>query len=256
MHIERLRSRLTPGAMVEHDEAGVTRLSIPAGGAGVYRLSQLDDTSGAVRADFVHPVGLRLSLAAKASVQDLPGTWGFGLWNDPFSISLGVGGGSRRFPALPQAAWYFHGSPPNHLTFRDDLPGKGFFAGVFQSQRLPGWLLASAALGFPLMGLRPLARTARRMARTWITEDARLLSTSVSKWHDYELVWEPTRTRFKVDGETILTTSLSPRGPLGLVIWIDNQYAALPPDGKLAFGTLANPDAWLAICDLQLERLS
>jgi len=50
-----------------------------------------------------------------------------------------------------------------------------------------------------------------------------------------------------VDGAEILRTPLAPRGPLGLVLWIDNQYAAWRPDGRLGFGTLANPAAWLEI---------
>jgi hypothetical protein len=37
------------------------------------------------------------------------------------------------------------------------------------------------------------------------------------------------------------------------VIWIDNQYAALPPTGRLSFGALPNPQpAWIEISDLSL----
>jgi len=38
---------------------------------------------------------------------------------------------------------------------------------------------------------------------------------------------------------------------LGIVIWIDNQYAAWSPDGKLRYGMCENRDpAWLEIKDL------
>jgi hypothetical protein len=48
-----------------------------------------------------------------------------------------------------------------------------------------------------------------------------------------------------------METSVSPRPPLGLVIWIDNQYAAWHPDGKIGFGVLENTEpAWLEIEDL------
>jgi len=46
---------------------------------------------------------------------------------------------------------------------------------------------------------------------------------------------------------------VSPRPPLGLVIWIDNQYAAFTPDGKIGFGVLANDEAWLEIKELELK---
>ena len=39
---------------------------------------------------------------------------------------------------------------------------------------------------------------------------------------------------------------------LGVVIWIDNQYAALPPDGRLRYGTLENQErAWIEIKNIQ-----
>jgi hypothetical protein len=40
---------------------------------------------------------------------------------------------------------------------------------------------------------------------------------------------------------------------MGLVLWIDNQYAAFPPDGKLRAGTLpALEEAWLEISQVQV----
>jgi hypothetical protein len=52
---------------------------------------------------------------------------------------------------------------------------------------------------------------------------------------------------------TILETQVSPAGPLGLVLWVDNQYASLPPDGRIGSGTLANEHAaWIELADLKL----
>jgi hypothetical protein len=54
--------------------------------------------------------------------------------------------------------------------------------------------------------------------------------------------------QFAVDGRSVFQTALAPRGRLGLVIWIDNQFAAFGPDGKLRAGVLAQPEpAWLEI---------
>jgi hypothetical protein len=48
---------------------------------------------------------------------------------------------------------------------------------------------------------------------------------------------------------------VSPHSPLGLVIWIDNQYAAFTPEGRLGFGALENPEpAWLEITDIDVVR--
>jgi hypothetical protein len=47
---------------------------------------------------------------------------------------------------------------------------------------------------------------------------------------------------------------VSPNPPLGAVIWIDNQYAAFTPEGKIGFGVLDNPEpAWLEIKDVEVN---
>jgi hypothetical protein len=41
------------------------------------------------------------------------------------------------------------------------------------------------------------------------------------------------------------------------VLWIDNQYAALPPKGRLSFGTLPVPQpAWIEIADIKFSQIS
>jgi hypothetical protein len=188
----------------------------------------------------------------------LPGTWGFGLWNDPFSLSLGFGGATRRFPALPDTAWFFHASPPNYLSLRDDLPAQGFLAATFRSSRLPALLLAALSPGLVFFTLPPLARLLRRLARQMIRQAAVLVDgegkCSPAGWHAYQIGWYQDKVTFAVDGETILETPVSPRGPLALVLWIDNQYAALPPNGRLSFGALptAQP-GWIEIDNLSIE---
>jgi hypothetical protein len=47
---------------------------------------------------------------------------------------------------------------------------------------------------------------------------------------------------------------VSPRPPLGLVIWIDNQYAAFTPNGRIGFGVLENPEpAWLELKEIEVN---
>ena len=236
------------------------RLEVPAGASGKYRLAQVDDYSGISRRNFPWRPPLTMSLRARASDETIPGTWGFGLWNDPFSLSLGLGGGTRRIPALPNAAWFFHASPPNYLSLRDDLPAQGFLAATFRSANLPGPLLALAAPGLPLMALPPAARLLRRVARRVIRQDAAQIDDlphfAEIEWHAYGINWLPDGVTFTVDGKPVLVTPVSPRGPLALVLWIDNQYAAFTPNGHLTYGSLKSPQpAWIELDEIRLALL-
>jgi hypothetical protein len=244
----------TPGADIHTEtRAGSWHLEIPAGPQGSYRLAQLDDYTPCQREGFPWHPPLTLSLRARVSECQAPGTWGFGLWNDPFSISLGLGGGTRRFPALPNAAWFFFSSPQNYLSFRDDLPANGFLAQTFHAPKIPAPILALVALGMPLLLWPWIGRRLRPGFRRLIAEDSFALNVDVTQWHSYTLEWHEDRVAFKVDDQTF-QTRVTPKAPLGLVIWIDNQYAAFHPHGKLAYGTLENiQPAWLEIESFSLH---
>ena len=99
----------------------------------------------------------------------------------------------------------------------------------------------------PLLALRPASRLLRRLAGRLVQQDGSALGVDVTQWHEYSIHWQADAVAFLVDGAEILRTPLAPRGPLGLVIWIDNQYATWRPDGRLGYGTLENPAAWLEI---------
>ena len=250
-----LKIHHTPKAEVRAGmKTGCWHLEIPAGPQGSYRLAQLDSYTARPRIAFPHQPPLTLNLRARVSDSQIPGTWGFGLWNDPFSFSLGFGGGTRRFPALPNAAWFFCASPQNHLSFRDDLPANGFVAQTFQASKTPSPLLALGALGFPLLLWSQLARRLRPIFRRVIRDDSCALNVNITQWHSYTLEWHRERVTFKVDNHTF-ETAVTPKAPLGLVIWIDNQYAAFRPDGKISYGTLASSQpAWLEIEGLSLQE--
>ena len=243
----------TASAEVIQKKDGIVKLKILPGQTGTYRLAQLDDGTSRTRNHFKWQPPIKLSLRARVSAVDVPGTWGFGFWNDPFSISLGLGGGTRRFPTLPNVAWYFFASPQNYLSLRSGLPANGFMAQTFSSPKLPVLFMALGAMGVPLLLWPLFARKLRSLLRHIIVEDGYEINVDVTQWHTYTLEWLNDRVLFAVDNQTI-STGNTPNGPLCFILWIDNQYASFPSSGKLSYGTLANQQpAWLEIEALELE---
>jgi len=280
MAYTKLIPRYTPGAKVEEISGGehhkAYRLSISAGQAHKYRLAQLDDYPQLKRSQFPWRSPLTLTLSARTSSDSLPGTWGFGLWNDPFGLSLGFGGNRLRLPTLPNAVWFFGASKENYLSFKGGQPqgsvptfaANGFLAQVFRSPRFHP-LLIPAGLALPFSRKRT-----RRLMGKIIEEDGINLSSerslapsaldafgsalytkiNVTQWHRYRLDWRENGVSFEVDDVQIFESRVSPNPPLGLVIWIDNQFAAFTPAGKIGFGVLENPEpAWLEIKDIDVR---
>ena len=253
MAYTKLTPRHTTGTSVEEiSRAEKYRLLIPAGSATQYRLAQLDDYTKAPRGNFPLGFPLTLSLSARVSSESIPGTWGFGLWNDPFGLSFGFGGNPFRLPALPNAVWFFGASEESYLSFAGRVgeavsrpPANGFLAQTFRSPKFhPSLILAGLALPFS-------RKMTRRMLGKIIGEDGIRLSGDVTQWHRYKLGWRRDRVLFEVDNLQVFESHVRPNPPLGLVIWIDNQYAAFTPDGKIGFGVLENPEpAWLEIDEL------
>lgn len=241
-----MKSRTTQGASINKTENGYI-LKIPSGDSSAYRFAQIDDYFGLARKNFPHQ-HLTLSLRARTSAFPLSGTWGFGLWNDPFGMSLGFGGNKFRLPTLPNAAWFFGASKENYLSFQYDYPANGFIAQSFRSPKFHPYLIL-AGIAFPFRKIQT-----RRYLSEVIMEDSSALSVDPTQWHSYQLEWSLKRVVWKIDNVQVFESSVSPNPPLGLVIWIDNQFASFTPDGKLAFGTLANDEAWLEIADLELKK--
>lgn len=221
-------------------------MKIPAGDSSSYRFAQIDDYFGLPRRKFPHR-SLSLSLRARTSRLSLPGTWGFGLWNDPFGMSLGFGANRFRLPTLPNAAWFFGASPENHLSF-SDKPAQGFLAQSFRSPKFHP-LLIPAGLVFPIS-----RKSTRKLLGRVIAEDSSALGVDFTQWHSYRLEWSPRRVAWYVDDVQVFESPVSPNPPLGLVIWIDNQYAAFTPEGKISFGVLEGKDEWLEIKELSLVK--
>jgi hypothetical protein len=250
-----LSENMTPGAQVIQTDLDGWRLEIPAGPQGGYRLAQLDDYTQQTRGRFPWEPPFSLALSARASDNLIHGTWGFGLWNDPFSFSMGFGGGVRRLPALPNAIWFFFAAPQNYLSLRDDLPTNGNLAAIFRSPILPSYLRIPGIIFLPLILLPPVARLFRRLARRIIQQESVSFVVDLTEWHRYKLVWESQRVCFTLDNHEILMSSLSPNAPLGLVLWIDNQFMAWSPNGHLDYGNLETLlPAWVEVKELHLEQ--
>lgn len=243
-----MKASAMQNASVEKMDDG-WRLGIGTGDARTYRDAQLDDYSGLRRSRFPHrpSTTLRMSLSARVSTLSAAGTWGFGLWNDPFGLSLGFGGSPFRLPALPNAAWFFYASPQNYLSFTDDKPAQGFMAQTFRSPKFHPFLIP-AGLALPFS-----RRTTRNLLGKIIDEDSSSLSVDTIQWHRYSLEWSPQRVAWDVDEVRAFESPVSPYPPLGIIIWIDNQYAAFTPEGKIAFGVLESGEEWLEVKDLELK---
>jgi hypothetical protein len=242
-----MKARATQNASAQPTENS-WRLGIQKGDSLSYRDAQLDDYSQLPRHKFPHRT-LSLSLCARTSSSSPAGTWGFGLWNDPFGLSLGFGGSSFRLPALPNAVWFFYASPQNYLSFTDNKPAQGFLAQTFRSPKFhPLLILAGLLLPFS-------RKTTRKLFSKVIDEDAVAISVDVTQWHRYRLEWEAKRTAWYVDDALVFESPVSPNAsrPLGVIIWIDNQYAAFTPKGKIAFGVLENEEEWLEIEGLEIK---
>jgi hypothetical protein len=230
------------------------RLITFAGGSRAYTNAQLDDYQTLARRDFLWRPPLRLSLCARFSheAEHLHGTAGFGFWNDPFLMT------GWRWPALPAALWFFFASPPSDMALALDVPGWGWKAAVIDAGRkLALFWLPLAPVLVPALGSRTIHR------RLWphTQHDLGIAEASIdgamTVWRRYEIAWGERSTTFLVDGEPVLQGAPSPRGPLGLVIWIDNQYMVVHPSGRLAHGVLLLPhEQWLEIDEVEIESLT
>ena len=224
------------GGLVEKNSGW--KLTLPAVGNG-YGDAQIDDY-GLCNGRSAYPwcPNTRLHLQARFShsADVFVGTAGFGFWNAPF------GDPTIPWPALPQAAWFFFGSPPNDLPLALDEPGPGWCASTLDATTPRAWSMAPAA---PLVVL--LNRWPSFRQRVWPKVQQRLgisyapISAAMDAWHDYELGWAKSGCRVLSDGELVVQTEQSPHGPLGFVCWLDNQFMVVTRNGRFRWGTLSVP---------------
>jgi hypothetical protein len=150
---------------------------------------------------------------------------------------------------LPRVAWFFFGSPPLDLPFVWGVAGNGFKAACLDAAN-PFFvaLVPFAPLGFALMRLPLVYRRLWPVGQAALRASEALLNLDLTQEHAYEIHWWPRYVVFRVDGRTVHVSPYSPRGRLGFVAWLDNQYAIVTPQGRLGWGLLANESAhrlWL-----------
>jgi hypothetical protein len=230
-------------------DAGL-RLLVPSARRDGYANAQIVDYAGQSRRRFPWRPPLRLTVRARSSGA-IAGTAGFGFWNHPLAL---LGGRS----ALPAATWFFYASPPSDLPLALGVPGRGWKAASIDATT-PG-ALAWAPLAPPVLLLNNLPWLYRRIwpvVQRSLTISEVLLPPLDSTWHTYTLEWRERSSRFAVDGTSVLETPRSPRGPLGFVAWVDNQWALATPWGRFGWGLLdvAQPQ-WLDLDLVQIEPLS
>lgn len=222
-----------------------------------YTNAQIDDYQGLPRRHFHWHPPLRLTVRARFSHGEdnagsgLSGTAGFGFWNDPFLMT------GLRMPTLPRAIWFFYASPPSNMKLDLNTPGCGWKAATIDALHPTVLLLAPVApVAMLLMNLRPLYRV------LWppIQRTARIRETKVNlemtEWHTYVIQWETQRASFSINERTVMKNAPSPHGPLGFVMWLDNQYMTVTPWGRLGWGLLNAPGRqWMEVERLSIERL-
>jgi hypothetical protein len=232
----------TGGGLVTPAGSGVRLELPPAQGENGYHNAQISTYHS--RRDFDQRPPLALTVRAYFEGDSIQGTAGFGFWNQPYAP------GERGF-RLPKALWFFYAAPPNDMALALDVPGHGWKAATFDATR---WaflaLLPTALPGFLLMRIPALYRRLWPIGQRAIGVSESLLAPELLRQpHDYRLEWHPDRVLFQVDGDTVLQSDQAPRGPLGFVAWMDNQYAVVTPRGRFGSGRAEIPGAQALIIE-------
>jgi hypothetical protein len=238
------------GGALERSDAAL-RLVNAGTSSSHYTNAQLDDYQGLPRRRLPWRPPLTLTVRARFSHSEgeLRGTAGFGFWNDPFLMT------ERRVPTLPRAIWFFYGSPPSDMKLDLSAPGHGWKAATIDALHPVALLLAPLALPTALlMNLRPLYRALWPPIQRALNVREALVDVPMTEWHTYVIAWREERSTFTVDGQTVLGDAPSPRGPLGFVMWLDNQYMIVRPWGRFGWGLLEAPGRqWLEVDHLAID---
>jgi hypothetical protein len=244
-------NRYTRGGGLLEPSNGKLRLVNASTRSDQYSNAQIDDYQGLRRARFPWRPPLTLTVRARFShpPEELLGTAGFGFWNDPFLMT------ERRPPTLPRAIWFFYASPPSDMKLDLNAPGAGWKAATIDALRPASLVLAAVALPTALaMHVPAIYHLLWPPIQDALNIDERLVDVPLTAWHTYRIEWGTEGSCFLVDGEPVLEQGASPRGPLGFVMWLDNQYMVVKPWGRFGWGLLESRGSqWLEACELKIE---
>lgn len=224
-------------------------LTVPSGSSDTYHDAQITDYLPQ-HLNFHNRPPLRLTLTARAE-GDIQGTAGFGFWNHMFTPN------ERGF-RIPQAIWFFFGSPPNNIALANGVAGQGWKAATFDAQHWTFYgLLPLAPIGFLLMRNRMLYDKLWRIGQKAIGVSEVALETALlHDFHTYTIDWRVDGATFSVDGQIVMQTDAVPTKPLGFIAWIDNQYAIVTPQGQFGWGLLDLPQSQsLILQNVEIEHL-
>jgi hypothetical protein len=238
------RVRVGGGRLIVTGEG--LRMALAGARADRYADAMICDYARLPRRGFPWRPPLRLTVRARAS-GPLVGTAGFGFWNNPLP-ALGDG-----LPALPAALWFFHASPPSDMPLAMGVPGNGWKAACLDATTPAA--LAWAPLAPPVLLLNNIPALRRRIWQR-VQRALRVAEAPIDapgqEWRTYTLEWHCDHALFAVDGATVLETGRPPRGPLGFVAWVDNQWAVATPWGRFGWGLLDTGPQWM---DLEMVRI-
>jgi hypothetical protein len=223
-----------------------------------YTNAQIDDYQGLSRRRFAWTPPLRMTVRARFSheAEELQGTAGFGFWNDPLLMT------EKRLPALPRAIWFFYASAPSNIKLDIDVAGHGWKAACIDAQCPSALLWAPLApLVVPLINIPSVYRILWPRIQHAIGIREATVPVDMTQWHVYELKWGKESARFSVaqqgssSSHTVLDAPSS-KGPLGFVLWQDNQYLVLTPWGRIRWGLLeVPPGQCMEIASLEITPL-
>jgi len=240
------------GAGKVEQEAG-WKFVIPPTSDTYYSDAQVSDYGMLPRRAYPWEAPLRLTVRACAShaVDQMRGTAGFGLWNQPFMPG-------QMIPRLPRVAWFFFAGQPSNMALARNVPGHGWKVAILDGTR-PGFLALApfAPIGVLFMRVPALYRRFYPVAQSALGVSEALIDIDWRDVHTYTLDWQPRSVTFGVDGRCILRTPFAPAGRLGFIAWMDNQYAVVTPQGRLRFGLVDVPhEQWLHVETVEIEKVS
>jgi len=251
------RSHVAGGGLLERTDTTLRFVNVDTSREH-YSNAQIDDYQGLPRCRFRWRPPLKLTVKARFSDSCgdgqgvLGGTAGFGFWNDPFLMT------EKRMPALPRALWFFYSSPPSDMKLDLDVPGAGWKAATIDAARPAAFLLVPLALpAAVLMNLPQLYRACWPPIQKALNIREALVGVAMTEWHTYVIEWGVEHATFLVDGRPVIESAPAPRGPLGFVMWLDNQMMVVKPWGRFRWGLLETPGRqWLEVERLLVEPQS